>query len=153
MKKDLSDITKQLHDFYGVYLLEDCTLFKRITKENIRVIATHLCTISLDTKCVGGICVISIKERIAEKFYETSYLVSDIDQIINLKTGVYVTNKSFLKALSELLYKISEHYSSVDTIKLYSPIYENSRGRIILKTDDGNCYEDIIDKRGIYFAK
>ena len=153
MKKDLLDIIKKLHNFYGVYLLEDCNLFPRITKENIRRVAMHLCTISLDTECVGGICVISIRERIAKKFYETSYLVLDIDKVLNLKTEVYVSSRSFLRAVADLLYKISECYSDINTLELYSSIYENSAGKIILIMDNGDRYEDIIDRRRIFVKK
>lgn len=152
VKKDLTEFTKVLHNFYEVYLLNECKLFNRITKENLKRVSQHLCW--LDVRATDGenICIIQILERIGETKYSTSYLVSgDLEVFLFLPDGALseVENKAFVKAVVNLLYTLDSLCSDLKDLYLEHPLYRHSHGLIQLTVDSGQVFEDSLDKRAI----
>lgn len=143
---NLKGIIRLLHDFYEVYLLEECSLFKRITKDNLVRVASHLCYIYLETDILGGICNITIVERIGKDEYKRIFFIKDLSTILE-DNGTVVTNKSFIKSVVSLLYGLDDICSSIKRITLRHPLYtENKLGLLLLEEDNGDLHKETILK-------
>lgn len=144
---NLQEVIKLLHSFYETYLLEECTLFNRITKENLRTIAKHLCFIRLDVY-EQGICYILVMERIGENKYTRVFDVRSVDCIVDSETGRQCS-KPFVKAVVSLLYGLDSICSDLKSIYLEHPLFKGTHGIVQLEDDFGNVYTDYVDKRAI----
>lgn len=144
---NLQEVIKLLHSFYETYLLEECTLFNRITKENLRNVAKHLCYMRLDVYD-QGICYIMIMERIGQKKYTRVFDVKSIEYVVDSETGE-LCSKPFIKAVVSLLYGLDSICGDLKSIYLEHPLFKGTHGIVQLEDDFGNVYTDYVDKRAI----